>query len=81
LTSTKQRLRALPPSKAPCWGKPEHIESVELPAWNAIIGLRNRIVHDYMNIDMDQVTALVAENKEQFVVRFLLQEPPKGMGS
>jgi hypothetical protein len=23
---------------------------------------------------MDQVTALVAENKEQFVVRFLLQE-------
>lgn len=38
----------------------------------AIIGLRNRIVHDYMNIDMDQVIALVAADKEQFVVRFLV---------
>jgi uncharacterized protein YutE (UPF0331/DUF86 family) len=51
-----------------------HIEPVELPAWNAIVGLRNRIVHDYMTIDMNQVTTLVAENKEQFVVRFLLKE-------
>jgi len=50
------------------------IEPAELPAWNAIVGLRNRIVHDYMNIDMDQVMTLVAENKAQFVVRFLLQE-------
>jgi uncharacterized protein YutE (UPF0331/DUF86 family) len=50
------------------------IEPADLAGWNAIIGLRNRIVHDYMNVDMDQVTALVAENKEQFVVRFLLQE-------
>lgn len=40
------------------------IEPAELPAWNAIVGLRNRIVHDYTNIDMDQVTALVAENRE-----------------
>lgn len=45
----------------------------DLPAWNAIIGLRNRIVHDYMNVDMEQVTAMVAERKEEFVVRFLLQ--------
>ena len=34
----------------------DHLTQVELPAWNAIIGLRNRIVHDYMNIDMEQVT-------------------------
>ena len=39
-----------------------------------VTGLRNRIVHDYMNVGMDQVTALVAENQEQFVVRFLLKE-------
>ena len=45
-----------------------------LPAWNAIIGLRNRIVHDYMNIDMNQVMDLVAADKEQFVVRFLLHD-------
>lgn len=50
------------------------IQPADLPAWNAIIGLRNRIVHDYMNVGMDQVTALVAENQEQFIVRFLLKE-------
>ena len=50
------------------------LTQAELPAWNAIIGLRNRIVHDYMNIDMDQVMTLIAENKEQFVVRFLVTE-------
>lgn len=46
----------------------------DLPAWNTIIGLRNRLVHDYMNIDMDQVTALLKADKDQFVVRFLLKE-------
>jgi uncharacterized protein YutE (UPF0331/DUF86 family) len=50
------------------------LTQAELPAWNAIIGLRNRIVHDYMNIDMDQVKSLIAENKDQFVVRFLVTE-------
>lgn len=50
------------------------IDTDDLPSWNAAVGLRNRIVHDYMNIDMDQVTALVAENREQFIVRFLLKE-------
>jgi len=46
----------------------------DLPAWNAIVGLRNRLVHDYMNIDMDQVYALLIADKYQFVVRFLLKE-------
>ncbi len=52
----------------------DQIAQADLPAWNAIIGLRNRIVHDYMNIDMDQVITLVATDKDQFVVRFLLKE-------
>ena len=51
----------------------DQLTQAELPAWNAIIGLRNRIVHDYMNIDMDQVMTLIAENKDQFVVRFLVR--------
>lgn len=46
--------------------------SDDLPAWNAIIGLRNRIVHDYMNIDMNQVIALILNDKILFVVDFLL---------
>ena len=50
------------------------IDQAELPAWNAIIGLRNRIVHDYMNIDMDQVIALVLADKDQFVAQFLVKE-------
>ena len=50
------------------------IDSDDLPAWNAVVGLRNRIVHDYMNIDMDQVMALIKESKDQFVVRFLLKD-------
>ena len=50
------------------------IAPADLPAWNAIIGLRNRLVHDYMNIDMDQVTTLLTTDKDQFVVRFLFKE-------
>jgi uncharacterized protein YutE (UPF0331/DUF86 family) len=45
----------------------------DLPVWNAIVGLRNRIVHDYMNIDMQQVLGLVTSRKFEFVVDFLLQ--------
>jgi uncharacterized protein YutE (UPF0331/DUF86 family) len=52
----------------------DQLTQAELPAWNAIIGLRNRIVHDYMNIDMDQVMSLIAGNKDQFVVRFLVKD-------
>lgn len=53
------------------------VAQAELPAWNAIIGLRNSIVHDYMNIDMDQVIALIADDKDQFVVRFLVTAFPQ----
>lgn len=44
----------------------------ELPRWSAIVGLRNRIVHDYMNIDMNQIVALVQSGSDQFIVDFLL---------
>ena len=45
----------------------------ELTDWNAAIGLRNRIVHDYMNIDMNRVLELVKNNQYRFVTRFLLE--------
>lgn len=45
----------------------------QLPAWNAIIGLRNRIVHDYMNIDMQRVQGLVALGRHEFVTEFFLK--------
>ena len=47
------------------------IQSQDLADWNAAVGLRNRIVHDYMNIDMGQVLSLVVANKPQFIVDFL----------
>lgn len=51
----------------------ELISQDQLPAWNAIIGLRNRIVHDYMNIDMQRVQDLVALGRYEFVAAFLLK--------
>ncbi len=44
----------------------------DLPHWNAVIGLRNRIVHDYMNIDFAQVARLIQDRKEDFVIDFLM---------
>jgi uncharacterized protein YutE (UPF0331/DUF86 family) len=49
------------------------IAEIELPAWNAAIGLRNRIVHDYMNIDLPRVLELVKNNQYQFITDFLLK--------
>lgn len=43
-------------------------------SWARIVGLRNRIVHDYMNISMPQVIAFVTAGQEQFVVDFLLKD-------
>jgi len=50
---------------------PEH----RLPQWAAIIGLRNRIVHEYMNLDVDRVLALVKNHEYTLVVDFLLTAP------
>lgn len=38
-----------------------------------MIGLRNRIVHDYMNIDMNRVLEFVQTNQDKFIVEFLLK--------
>ena len=51
------------------------IQQSQLPAWNAVIGLRNRIVHDYMNIDMAKVLDLVRHGRYSFVADFLLAQP------
>lgn len=55
------------------------IPARDLPAWNAIIGLRNRIVHDYMNIDMQQVLEITSTERYRDVTRFLLA--PVGAGN
>ena len=49
------------------------IPSTELDQWLSIIGLRNKIVHDYMNIDINIVFQLVKEKQYEIIVKFLLQ--------
>ena len=51
------------------------IREDKLPAWNAVIGLRNPIVHDYMNIDMPRVLEVVQFGRHDFVTAFLLADP------
>ncbi|MDD2899067.1 MAG: DUF86 domain-containing protein [Desulfuromonadaceae bacterium] len=53
------------------------VKACDLNAWNAAIGLRNRIVHDYMNIDMQRVLDLVKNEQYRFITKFLL-EPING---
>jgi len=48
------------------------IDANDLSIWNAIVGLRNRIVHDYMNIDTMKVLELVKSKQYQFIADFLL---------
>lgn len=48
----------------------------ELTQWNAAIGLRNRIVHDYMNIDVNFVYELITSNRHQFIGEFLRKPLP-----
>lgn len=48
------------------------VKTNSLTDWNAAIGLRNRIVHDYMNIDMPRVLELVMKEQYRFITDFLL---------
>lgn len=50
-----------------------HLKNEELPQWNDIVGIRNRIVHDYMNIDMNIILDLVRKGKYHFVAEFLMR--------
>lgn len=43
----------------------------DLPQWNDVIGIRNRIVHDYMNIDMNIILNLVKNGQYRFIADFL----------
>ncbi|MFA5983889.1 MAG: DUF86 domain-containing protein [Methylococcaceae bacterium] len=45
----------------------------QLKNWNAVIGIRNRIVHVYMNIDMQVIFELLINQRYQFVINFLMQ--------
>ena len=48
-----------------------NISQQQLTQWNAIIGMRNRIVHDYMNVDINIVYMLIINNDHQMIGEFL----------
>lgn len=48
------------------------IDAGHFSHWAAIIGLRNRIVHEYMNLDVDRVLQLVRDRDYMLVLDFLL---------
>ena len=51
----------------------DHLISPEaMREWTAAIGLRNRIVHDYLNVDMAVIETLIKEQKYLLQVQFLL---------
>jgi len=47
------------------------IDAAALAQWNAAVGLRNRIVHDYMNVDLALIQDLVRKQQYQFILEFL----------
>jgi uncharacterized protein YutE (UPF0331/DUF86 family) len=47
------------------------INPEEVQRWNSAIGIRNRIVHDYMNLNMELILNLVTTEGYQFIVEFL----------
>ncbi len=47
------------------------INPEEVQRWNSAIGIRNRIVHDYMNLNMELILNLVKTERYQFIVEFL----------
>lgn len=44
-----------------------------LPAWQRAIGLRNRIVHDYLNLDQRILEALLIQEGWRFIYDYLKQ--------
>lgn len=52
-------------------GQHGEITAQELSQWNSAIGLRNRIVHEYMNIDMRVIYELITNDRHQFIGTFL----------
>ena len=75
----KQRHEAVPVSAYDAFAqlhRDKLITDEAMRNWTAAIGLRNRIVHNYLNVDMSVIEALVKEQKYQLQVQFLLTPIP-----
>ena len=72
----KQRGQAVPVSAYDAFAqlhREQVIDAEHMRQWTAAIGLRNRIVHDYLNVDLSQINVLIKERKYELQLQFLLQ--------
>ena len=77
----KQRGQAVPVSGYDAFAqlhRDQIIDAERMAQWTSAIGLRNRIVHDYLNVDMNLIETLIKEQKYQLQLQFLLA-PIEGM--
>jgi len=57
------------------------IDRDEVAHCNAIIGMRNRIVHEYLNLDMELVLQLVRQQDYRFIHDYLMADLPEAPDS
>ena len=53
-----------------------YINADQLRDWTAAIGMRNRIVHEYLNVSMTVVEEIIVQQYYQLQIDFLMAEMP-----
>ena len=53
-----------------------YINADQLRDWTAAIGMRNRIVHEYLNVSMAVVEEIIVKRQYQLQIDFLMAEMP-----
>jgi uncharacterized protein YutE (UPF0331/DUF86 family) len=53
-----------------------YISSDQLRDWTAAVGMRNRIVQEYLNVSMAVVEEIIVKQQYQLQIDFLMAEMP-----
>jgi uncharacterized protein with HEPN domain len=56
---------------------PQFRDSHPAIPWNAIIGMRHKVVHDYLNVDVDVVWRTATQELEPLIVALERLSPPR----
>lgn len=72
----KQRGRHLPLDAYQCFSKLADLQLIsaeDLTRWRQIIGMRNALVHDYLNIDIELLQQVIKDRAYCFLMEFITQ--------